>query len=500
MLRFATVLFCLVVAFSAMGAGTVSVVSPAELKIALTGEVATLRVYYTTTTKTKITVTDAGPLAASHHIGFAPDPAPPKSMQSFVVRVKAPSALLRPGDSATASLVFRDARDDAALATHTLTITREKPSFTAAVIDADVCLLCDDPRSITVQITNSGTVPIHRLDVGLLEMKDGKRHSRLQVPAKGSCPQTNVLWTHNRIPPCGKGLVSIAPGQQEKIVVPFVQPPRAGDYTVTFDIRIPNVQTAGISAVVHTRGPRGDTWWPLLLFSFWVLAGAAIARLLEWYYGSGGGRARAKAQLKLYEMQQALRELLEYATDDPRLKVTRPRVAGDLALLERAIAGSPSRKQTELDEEVTTIGTRLEKRLRLQQKVEYAKANGLEDRIEKLDQAPDDGTVDAYTERLAQILAGTAENAPVRSASLRESEVPTAARLSFIDWLLQRVRGLTLAAVSLAIAYMLLFDGECSYGSPIDYINTFLWGLGLTQAGNAVIGEAISKYTKPQKP
>ena len=498
MLRFAAVLVCAVMAFTAQGAGTVSILSPAELKIDLTSDVATLRVFYSTTTKTKISITNAGPLAAKHHIGFVPDVDPPKSIQSFLVRVKAPSALLPPGQSATATLVFLDDNDGTSLGTHALTITRAKPSFTATVLDADVCLLCKDPRSITVQITNSGTVPIVRLDVGLLEMKDGKRHCRVQVPATGSCPPTNMLWKNNRIPPCGKGLVSIAPGQQEKIVVPFVQPPHAGDFTVTFDVRIPNVQTVNVSAVVHTRGPRGDTWLPLILFSFWVLAGAAIARLLEWYYGSGGGRARAKAQLKLYQIQESLRELLEYATDN-ELKITRRRIAEDLALIEAAIANSPERKQTELDQDVLTFETRLAKRRALQMKVEYAKANDLKDRIEKLDKAPDDGTVEVYTARLAQILeAGAADVREV--PAMHGEDVPTPEKLSFIDWIMQRIRGITLAAVSLAIAYMLLFDGECNYGSPIDYITAFLWGLGLTQAGNALIGEATSKYTKPTKP
>lgn len=113
--------------------------------------------------------------------------------------------------------------------------------------------------------------------------------------------------------------------------------------------------------------------------------------------------------------------------------------------------------------------------------------------LSRLDAVPAAGELAAYEDALQTAFAGQAPVAPAAP----EGGGPRVWHSRVVLWGIPRLRYLVWLVVVFATAYTMFYANRCSFGTLIDYLTVFLWALGLTQAGFAVIGEARSSYAPP---
>lgn len=463
--------------------------APTTINIPVTSDSETLRVFYTAATGDPLpNVTDVGKLKQGTNVIATRGVS--ETLKFVDIGVKGALALMKPGETFTGALVFAGAESFA------VTVARPKVAFTATPVEADLCLLCDDPRVLTVLVTNTGTFPIANVEIGVLRMSDAARHHRWILPAGAKCAPATIASDDLVLSPCGAGKVAIAPGEHKTVSLQFDQPSHAGDYSAIFEVTADGSQPVSVTAIVRTRGPRALFWFLLL-----VAVGAAIAHALEAFFGTGGGQVKSRALLSLHSVSDALKPLVTWAGDN-KLEQSKLRIASDLSRIESVVRNASTTAPATLEQEAQGFAEALEKRRRLHQKVEYAKANNKAGKLPDLDKVEDSGTADAYDARLTAVLNApdvTLESTlpPPTAADQKAAEEKDKKRIRRRLLLFDVLRWLTLAIVSILTAFLALYYGKCSFGSAMDYITTFLWGLGLTQAGNALIGEARSRYTRP---
>lgn len=464
-----------------------------------------LKVFFTSPRSATITITDVGPLIAGKQIGFVTQtPVRPYTFD-LVVDGKG----VKPGETHSGSVLFRTT-DSAPIVSVPVTVTRAATAFTAAATPTDICLSCGEPRVISVQITNSGKVPLAKMKVGTVIMSDASRGHRWILPRAGRerCGAARLDAGRSGedgkivIRPCSEGAVDLAPGESRTISVAIEPPQRAGDYATTIELSAPGAPSVSISLVLHVRGPGGASWWPPILFVVTVLSGFGIAHSLERLFGAGGAARRTKALISLRETRDELAELQSWA-EMPALPITMKRIAADIFQIDTVIRDGVRRSVEEIEKEGIAKFVVLEKRRRLKQRVDYARTQtGLEHFVAVLDKAPDDGEVEAYDASLATILTPAMKTDLVNETVWPGEPVEQLSvaadgkrhRLAY--WRMQFFRSCVLALVSLISAYGVFYATGCNFGSLANYIAVFLWALGLTRAGKALVDEVAA----PPKP
>ncbi|MEO8379885.1 MAG: hypothetical protein ABI779_09505 [Acidobacteriota bacterium] len=296
-------------------------------------------------------------------------------------------------------------------------------------------------------------------------------------------------------------LVSIGPGASRTIHLRLPLPPYAGAYGGAVNISANGGEPKAVQLTLRTRGPNGKWWCPLLIFILVVLAGAAAAKIFEHFYGSGGGLTRARALLSLDASRAMLGDLAVWLRTSPvkdQLHRTGKALADDLTDLTEILSTATRRTSADLETFASQIGERIAKRRALQSAVAYAKhaptIAGL------LDAVPTEADVKAYRDGLNRVLsdqpeAENAQGGTDRLAQPRVSDPVRGARKALL--FLPKLRYVVWMLLVLSTAYAMFYATRCSFGTRVDYITVFLWALGLTQAGFAIIGEARSNYTPP---
>ncbi len=467
---------------------SIKLVVPTTITVAMRGDTAQVRAFFSTPKPGvwRAYLVSNGGLVAGRDIGFVPDQ-DPRAMpaSSVLIEVHADENRLRRGGSETATLVLT-APGTTDPATFPITITRSALSFTATPTQSDICLGCGEPHQIAIKIANNGTVPIRTLKVGVVEMSDAGRKHRWLL----GCDNKTATVERKGIviEPCSAKSLPLAPSDSTTITIPIDPPKFAGDYATTVELIADDAPAVSASLVVRIRGPYGEFGLPLILFAVLIIVGAGIAYGFEAYFGAGGGQGRTNATIALLAIQEEMKSVWI----DPSLALTRERVALDLDFIQRLIASVSTKAPEELRLEVTKYSDRLEKLHRLLKKFEIHP-----EKAARLDEVPITGTADQYSDALdAAIRATVTEESTqvVDPRAAEQQEQATREALQKHDACMRRLRYVVLGVVSLATAFLALYDGKCSYGTWADYIAAFFWGLGLTQAGNALLAEGKSRY------
>jgi hypothetical protein len=507
----------------------IRIVSPDPIAISLVNGRGTVVVYYQLKKAVddpksiKISVTDAGPVAS---VEFRSSPAEQNGALWSVRITVDVKASLRVGDAFTGRLVFQhgDLVDD-----FPLTVTENSgASFTVDPTKYDVCVNCDHPPVFTVRVNNTGSIPITRLKVSSLTIEDPANHVRVVYPpgddgdgdghesghsathaqGKRTAPPGNPVGTAETtssadVVELGPGdessAVSIAPGGSLTIHLNLALPREAGTYTGTIQISANGSESKPLQLTLRARGPNGWWWCPIILFIIILVAGATAAKILEGFYGSGGGVITARALSSLEVSRGMLAALGQWLT------VFRVQAPGALPRMEAAVetdleeledvAADRGRKPGDLEAFAAAMVERVAKRRAL--KKFALQANGDAATLKRLDFDSTDLDLKAYEIALQAALAGlvseSTEFSPVRSKVITRRAWYARLRL----WVMPRLRYIVWMIVVFGTAYTMFYANRCSFGTLIDYLTVFLWSLGLTQAGYAVIGEAKSNYVPP---
>lgn len=483
---------------------SVALVSPTDLAISVASDVTHVRVFYTAPKDSRITITDAGPLVAGSHIGFVKRK---YRAYAFDLKVDVSKLAMKAGETHSGSLVFKAGNAEAVIP---FTVSRPAPAFTATATPTDICIACGEPRLISVQITNSGQAPLGDVTVGTVLMSDASRGHRWILPrAKGRrCgqPNTKAADVDGKlvVEPCSSVNVDLRPGEARTISIAVKPPQYAGDYATTIELSADGVPTTIVSLVTRVRGPWGGSWWPGALFLLTVAAGFGAAQWLERVFGSGGTAARTKALISLHRIRDELVAIQTWANSTAGLGTTRLRIDGNIGEIDALIRDSDSSTPEALEAEVVRMAQVLGRRRKLQQRVKWANQNGLGSKVEELDNVLDEGTPDVYDAELAKVLrpAPKVEHSAFdeewRAETARQKSVSEGLRKKY--WWLMVGRGALLFIVSLITAYGMFYANGCNFGSLANYFTVFLWGLGLTQAGNALTSEVRARASAQPVP
>jgi hypothetical protein len=481
----------------------------------------------------EVTVSSAGPLRAPQLRIEGAGRDAGRAVHSFRLVVEAATPL-KVGDTFKGALLFES---DGKVDTFPFTVTETAPAtFTLDPAKYDVCVGCRDPLVFAIRVTNTGSTGISRLKVSSLTLEDASNHHRIVYPAEREADEAgghppaagSVTATPGRVAPrptasvAGRSSaegtagsrpgpradvlalrpgddseVAIAPGDSLTIHLHLTLPARAGTYAGSAQVSANGGEARPVQLTVRTRGPNGC--WALLLFILAVLAGAGAARVLEHYYGSGGGLARARALLSLDASRAMLGDLARWFGDLPAdlqaaLPNLRRALEDDIADTEDLLHTAGDRKPADLAALADSITGRVSQRRVLKAAVGHAHGDaGLAAKLDGVTPVKD---LDAYRAALYEKLGVSAlETAGSRLRRLRVPSPTAEARWTVRT--LPAFRAAVWMIVVVATAYTMFYANRCSFGTLVDYITVFFWGLGLTQAGFAVLGEARSSYTPP---
>ena len=512
----------------------VDIVTPSPIAISLVGGRGEIEVIYALKGTIKhsdirLGYSGAGPIR-KEEVTIEPldPPADTAARITFRIRITVTAKVrLKVGDTFTGVLIFESGgKAD----TFSYTVTESAgATFTLDPAKYDVCVDCRDKTLFTVRVTNLGPTTITKLKVLSVRLDDESNHHSVTYPkTESDCedekaptsPQTSSQATDTAATTTGEPdntlredvvpmepgkekLVSIAPGSSRSILLRLPSPPYAGAYAGAVNISANDGEPKAVQLTLRTRGPNGKWWCPLLIFILVVLAGAAAAKIFEHFYGSGGGLTRARALLSLDASRAMLGDLAAWLRTSPvkhHLHRTDKALADDLTDLTEVLSTATRRTPTDLETFAERIGERIAKRRALQSAVAYAKDDpkiaGL------LDAVSTESDVKAYRDALNRVLSDNqpeAESARIgttdRLAQPRVSDPVLGARKALL--FLPKIRYVVWMLVVLSTAYAMFYATRCSFGTRVDYITVFLWALGLTQAGFAIIGEARSNYTPP---
>lgn len=483
----AIVLLLLAAVASAQTPQPVSIIAPDPVTVTTVLGHGETRVYYTTTNpKLKPTLTNFGPLVAGQSVALGPVETR-GVVSSVLVRVDA-KIPMAPGDQYSGALVFTDGVKEAMKVAVTVA---EAPAaaFTLDPSQVELCLDCMNERKLVVNVTNSGKTTISSVSLGPLSLRDAAGQNQ---------------WV---MQPAQPSSVDIPPGATGAVTVLLDPPPAAaGTYSGTLRITANGVPSQPLALTIRIPGPEGHTLLPVTLFFLALLVGAALAFALEQFFGAGGGAERAQARIDLSHLRDNFSGVLEWidawdaAHTATPLANARVLVGVDIDTIDRLLADSEDLTPAELTQAVKELRTTLRKRELLRRFAENAPATAA-----KLDAVDSTKSYDDYLKALSGVAAPPAATG-VAPASLKTIAAPGGKPAPALPWYkragmamaeLWAMRGVRYAALVIAViasAYLALYaTKKCTFGSAADYVTTFLWALGLTGAGKAILTQA--KYT-----
>jgi hypothetical protein len=523
------------------------IVSPAAIAIPLTSGHGSVEVFYRL--KTDVAEKEKGPVAVSlTSIGslkpgvdiIIAEEDRTDPIRKFRIDVDT-NVPLKVGEAQTGRVIFKQGLqvDD-----FPLTITRVAPAtFTVNPEKFDICVDCGDgDPTFAIRVENTGLSSITSLKISSLTIEDAGTQARMiypeeekdrepertategstpasadtatvagtgtqtktggQTPAASGAARAKTAGDVVELTPGGEATgLTIAPGGSLTIHLKLTLPRKAGAYSGTIQVSANGSERKAVQMTLRTRGPNGWRWCPLILFILTLFAGALAAKVLEHFYGSGGGLTRARALLSLEASRTMVVDILHWleqvrAPAPGTLPITQKIVESDLREIEKTLGSADELKPAELDARATVTALRAAKRRALQNAA--LRANDDANTLKRFDAVSADGTLEAYEAALEGALAGPVDltETAADSSAVKSGKPPIwKAKLAF--WLVPRFRYVVWLIVTFAAAYTTFYANHCSFGTLVDYLTVFLWALGLTTAGFAVIGETRSSYTPP---
>jgi hypothetical protein len=352
----------------------------------------------------------------------------------------------------------------------------------------------------TITIRNTGKTAINALSVVATQLTDPTTMQRIEVgaqPLSASC----------------------APGQYCSFAIDLPRAAHAGTYAGAVVLDADGVVRRSIPVTIRSRGPKTLLWidesnapWlaprlPAMLFGIVVAFGWAASTALDWWV-AGGGRRRAQARQLLAASRDAIAGSLGRVrawlqqVQLQALAATVSRWQLALTQIDQLEAGGSRMTPDELEREANAIARLAEASTMLWGALSIAAerfgsdAARLGDAAARLD-AIEPGALDlaAYREACQKALDDAAAGAADRG-SMTVSAPPQAVRAGrvrthLLDWLQVVVTWLVVGA----IAYVTFFDRAWAFGTGRDYVNVFLWTLGLTQTGTQVVAR-VKSFTR----
>jgi len=375
-------------------------------------------------------------------------------------------------------------------------------SLTAQRLDLTVNRF--QPDTASVRVKNTGKAGIRRLSISSSDLLDGETQRRVLLP--------EVFKDFGAMP--------LAPGHEAEVSFTIPQLDWAGTYTGTLDVVADGRSHQSIPLMLRGRGPvpgRYGYFVPFVLFVATLLLGFVLSNKLENWFNLGGLQ-RAEALLSL---QRSERELARVSDQVDAWGATRPpQVFATTKIWLRQtlddLRGLFARVQELSREQLVSEAQRFATAATLAGIFESAvkaalalwpdpsqqgKLNGV---LTELDRVTRAAEPQPYRENLRAVLEKNASEGASesddRALYMRGAlpDVPPPAELAGRIERMARLQRLVVAAVVFIVAYQLFYARDFSFGTLLDYLQVFLWSLGLTQTGAQILARARSSFTPSQ--
>jgi hypothetical protein len=383
----------------------------------------------------------------------------------------------------------------------------DKPTFQIVQDKIELYPKAAEPEPLgSMRVRNTGKTDIAEIDLLKSNLTDSNTRTTIQLEE-----------AHN--------VLRLSPGQTWEIPLKFSPIYWAGNYTGSVVVSVPGADEKSVTVIVHTRGPlihwnwRGNDqvfyWSPYVFFVLTVIVGFALSSKLDVWMGTDLPRAQAIQSLRSSEEEinksvqtfrqwrQSFPSLGDFPIVTSRLSILTAdllRILSDsykIAPAQLAVSAQSfydtSSKLNILVSATQQIASQFQTNPKDPQTL--ASLTGTIKRLDGLD-FTDGGTIAAY--RNGVVLALTAATSPSGSPLApkgagapafniaKASATEIGKRIRTMTWVNQSV----IWAVVAMTAYSAHFATNWGFGTGLDYINMFLWSLGLTQAGKQLIARA----------
>lgn len=357
---------------------------------------------------------------------------------------------------------------------------------------------------VLLRIENTGPVPLTSVRVEGGELEDSSSGRKLRLPPlhwpSTSASDTAAQKDH------AEQKDTIA--QNQIVAIPFSlpEPSFAGTYQGSLYVSANGSAPKMASITLQSRGPNNVWIPPLILFLATLAVGYGVSRLLSRWFDLGGAQ-RADALILLHQSRQDLRQCRDYlSTHVPA--TTMPLTFADLDLtladLDTVLRNSALAELADLTAARDRFVQQASLRRRLLARVQWVvqnRSDQLANAASQFDAVP--LTEPQYNTMLRGIIATlpappAAPRGPMMVATIPDGDDTRAIQSitrekSLMNWLQAFA---TLIAV-FTLAYITTFDKDPVFGRLIDYLQTLLYGLGLSITGSQILTKARSSFSKP---
>lgn len=372
-------------------------------------------------------------------------------------------------------------------------------AFSVAPANAALTLLQLQPDTILLRIRNTGRAAIHKLSFSVSGLIDSKTQRRLMLPESEPVQVKDF------------GSTPLAPSHETEFLFKVPSPTWAGTYMGTVDVIADERARQSINLTLSSRGPtpgRNTYWVPFSLFVATLMLGYVLSNMLESWFNLGGLQ-RTEAQLSL---QKSERELVRIAAQIEKWVGVHPRevfaqtsirLQHDLNELRDLYRRIPGLTREELVAEAkrfalsATLAGNFESAVNVALKQWAGQPEKLNAVLTKLDGVAPGTDPNAYRASLRAVLekeATSEDRVSVFDGSAALPDMPTPADLEKRIKRMAQLERAVAAAVVFIMAYQVIYAGNFAFGTLLDYIQVFLWSLGLTQMGTQLIARARSSY------
>ncbi len=351
--------------------------------------------------------------------------------------------------------------------------------------------------TIALRLRNTGKTAITKVEAEPLNLTDAQ-HGNRTPGARQTVDIGHEVWS---------------PWQYRIVQVNLPQPVLAGAYTGTLNLIVNGRNYNSVPLTVRSRGPRYFIpCLPLILFVGILAAGAGVSWQLEHWF-SGGGLKRAQANVSLRYSQQAFLDFRSFLDEWEaqhnlhNLTQTRVHLLTDLALLEGVVARGRSTDPDQLAKEAAefalhaSLDSILETYIKSATTLLASNPADLAAAVADFDTVASNIPPDQYRatldDKLKQHTAPHPASAPATMRVAAVTTLATSQAASPEDFekeiiFMSRLQRGAIILVVLLVALETKYIGNFTFGSAKDYIEVFLWSLGLTQTGTQILAKARS--------
>lgn len=379
-------------------------------------------------------------------------------------------------------------------------------AFSVEPTNLNLTLLQSQPDTILLRVKNTGRAPIRKLSFSSSDLIDTETQRRLMLPESESEPVQVKDF----------GSTPLAPLHEAEFLFKVPQPHWAGSYTGTVAVIANERKRESISFTLRSRGPiptRNTYWLPFVLFVATLMLGYLLSNLLENWFNLGGLQ-RSEAQLSLQKSERELARIAEQVKKWEKEVPAPPevfahttiRLQHDLNGLRELYRRIPELTREELVAEAkrfalsATLADIFESAVSVAMKQWPNQPEKLNAVLTSLDRFTPGTDPNAYRESLRKVLESAAspdaDDASAFDTSAALPDMPSPADLEKRIKRMAQLKRVVAAAVVFIMAYQVIYARNFDFGTLLDYIQVFLWSLGLTQMGTQLI--ARSSYTPSQ--